>query len=254
MKQRLFITIWLAGFIGIVSFLLVDLGAFLASLPLPADTELPPITLPIKLLTLVQPTIIMSIAVLVGVVLADKVGLLAPVAQAIATGKPLKPALSPQLIPGLVGGLIGGLAIILITTLSIYLLPPAIANRLAGASQLLPFLTRLLYGGITEEVLIRWGLMTLLVWGTWRLFQKGAGKPQPAYFVAAILISSILFGMGHLPYAFLLFPDATTGLILYVIIANSAFGFIAGYLYWRKGLEAAIIAHMVAHVVMFIAN
>jgi membrane protease YdiL (CAAX protease family) len=31
------------------------------------------------------------------------------------------------------------------------------------------------------------------------------------------------------------------------------FGVIAGYLYWKKGLEAAIIAHMMAHVVMVMA-
>jgi hypothetical protein len=40
----------------------------------------------------------------------------------------------------------------------------------------------------------------------------------------------------------------------YVIIANSAFGFIAGFLYWRKGLESAIIAHMLTHVLLFAAT
>ncbi len=31
------------------------------------------------------------------------------------------------------------------------------------------------------------------------------------------------------------------------------FALIAGYLYWKKGLEAAIVAHMLAHVVIVTA-
>jgi hypothetical protein len=42
-------------------------------------------------------------------------------------------------------------------------------------------------------------------------------------------------------------------LVVYVISANSLFGFVAGFLYWRRGLEAAMIAHMFAHVVLLAA-
>ncbi len=101
---------------------------------------------------------------------------------------------------------------------------------------------------------MRWGLMTLLAWALWRLFQKRQDKPKPAFFVVAIFVSSLVFGIGHLPIAFILFPDATLALTLFVIVGNSAFGVIAGYLYWKKGLESAMIAHMLAHVVMLTAN
>jgi membrane protease YdiL (CAAX protease family) len=52
----------------------------------------------------------------------------------------------------------------------------------------------------------------------------------------------------------MLVPKLTIALTSYVIAANSAFGFIAGYLYWKKGLESAMIAHMFAHVVMIGAS
>jgi len=39
----------------------------------------------------------------------------------------------------------------------------------------------------------------------------------------------------------------------YIVIANSVFGLITGYLYWKKGLEAAIVAHMLAHSVIVTA-
>jgi hypothetical protein len=57
-----------------------------------------------------------------------------------------------------------------------------------------------------------------------------------------------------LPIAFLIFPQATVVLIAFVVLANSLFGLIAGYLYWKKGLESAMIAHILAHVVMLTAS
>lgn len=33
-------------------------------------------------------------------------------------------------------------------------------------------------------------------------------------------------------------------LVLFVILANSAFGLVAGYLDWKRGLESAMIARL----------
>jgi hypothetical protein len=60
--------------------------------------------------------------------------------------------------------------------------------------------------------------------------------------------------MGHLPIASALGVGLTAPIVAYIIMANSLFGLIAGYLYWKKGLEAAIIAHMFAHVVIATAS
>ncbi len=192
-NTRLFIILLLAGLSGVLSFLLVDLKGLIAILPIPPEMEIPPITFGLKLLSLIQPSIILSVAVLVGVALASKVGLTSPVAEAAARGTNLVSALKPQIIPGVVGGLAGGLAIVLVTAFWKPFLPPEVVALISEFVKSTPLPTRLLYGGITEELLIRWGLMTLLVWAAWRLFQKGQDKPKPVYFVAAILISSIVF-------------------------------------------------------------
>jgi membrane protease YdiL (CAAX protease family) len=71
--------------------------------------------------------------------------------------------------------------------------------------------------------------------------------------VTAIIISSVVFGLSHLPLARALAVDFTAAIVGYIVVANSLFGFIAGYLYWKRGLEAAIIAHMLAHVVIITA-
>ncbi len=196
----------------------------------------------------------MSLAVLVGRELAPKVGLSSPVAEAVAAGKAFGPALKPQIIPGFVGGLAGGVAIVAGWVLAKPYLPPLFVARAEQFNKFLPTLTRLLSGGITEELLVRWGLLTFLVWAAWRLFQGGQGRPRAVYCVGAIAVSSVVFGLGHLPIAFALVDHVTAPTVFFVITANSVFGLIAGYLYWKKGLEAAVIAHMLTHVVIVTAG
>jgi hypothetical protein len=253
-KTRLFVILWLAGLLGVLSVLLIDLDALIKILPIPAGTEIPKITPALKLLTPVQPAIIMAFAVLVGVALASKVGLSSPVAEAAASGGDLVSAFKPQIIPGIVGGLAGGVSLILIAAALKPFLSPEVLTRLGEYGNVLPIPMRLLYGGIIEELLLRWGLMTFLVWAAWRRFQKGREQPTRGIFVGAILVSSLIFAIGHLPATFVLFPEPTLALLLFAILANSAFGLIAGYLYWKKGLESAMLAHTLTHIVMITAS
>jgi len=246
-RTRLFGIVFLSGFIGILSILLIDLNALLAVLPVTTGKPLPMSPWVIKLVSLIQPTILVAAAALIGVLLAGKVNLSAPAFEALASGNSVIAALRPQILSGIVGGLIGAGTLVSSWVVARSILPIEFVARAEQFNRLLPIPTRLLSGGITEEVLLRWGLLTLFVWAGWKLFQRGHGKPQSIYFVGAILISSIVFGLGHLPIAVALGSLSIT-IGLYIVIANSIFGLIAGYLYWRKGLEAAIIAHMITHV------
>src|SRR5918993_1365196 len=252
-KTSLFLILWIAGMSGVLSFLLVDLSALLANLPVTTGTSMPFPPLLLKLLSTIQTSILLSVAVFVGVALASRVGLSSPAAEAAAGRGNIASALKPQIAPGLTGGLAGGVAILSTWLLWKPFLSAAFVTRAERLNKSLPFLTRLLYGGIIEELLLRWGLMTLFVWLAWRLLQKGQGEPRAIFFVIAIIISSVVFGLGHLPLASALGVDFTVAIVSYVVVANTVFGLIAGYLYWKKGLEAAIIAHMLAHVVIITA-
>ena len=55
----------------------------------------------------------------------------------------------------------------------------------------------------------------------------------------------LVFGLGHLPMANVLTETVTTPLLVYVLVGNGLFGLIAGFLYWRKGVECAMMAHIV---------
>jgi membrane protease YdiL (CAAX protease family) len=242
-KKMLFITLWSIGMVGVFSTLWTNL-------PIP-EKDLPLPLIVIKLVNLVFPTFLLSIGVAIGLNLAHKVGLSAPFSEAIATGSSQKIlVLKPQIVPGLIGGLVGGVVISLWFRLWESSLPSDFLTKGEELSKSTRLLTRILYGGITEELMIRWGLMTLIVFLAWRIFQQAQGVPHPTCFIGAIIISSLAFGLGHLPLAFALTTQVTTSLVLYIVIGNSLFGLIAGYLYWQKGLEAAIIAHMLTHLVV----
>lgn len=241
--------------LGVASFLFVDLQSLIASIPLPPGQKVPELPAPwlFKIISLIQPTVILTLAVAVGVWLSSSVGLHSPAAEAAANGEPFFTKLKPQILPGVIAGLASGVAIVAAWVVAKPFLTAEFVARAEEFNKFMPHITRFLYGGLTEELLLRWGLMTFLVWVSWRLFQKGQGTPKALYIVGAIVISAVVFGMGHLPLALMLAGGLTAPLVIYVITANSIFGIAAGFLYWRRGLEAAMIAHISSHVVLISA-
>jgi len=253
-KTRLFLILFVTGLAGIISFLLVDLSRIVALVPVSAGVEVPTITPALKILSLIQPTVLLGVATLIGVALAPRVGLSAPLAESLAAGGPVMRVLKPQLVPGILGGFVGAALVLVSAAVFKPYLTAETIERVSQFAKLLPIPTRLLYGGLVEELLLRWGLMTLLVWAAWRLLQRRHSKPTPICFVYGILLSAFVFGLGHLPVAFILLSEPTTAMVLFVILANSAFGIVAGYLYWKFGLESAMIAHVLCHIVLATAS
>jgi hypothetical protein len=120
------------------------------------------------------------------------------------------------------------------------------ANAPAALAFQPPLVSKLLYGGIAEELLTRWGLMTLFVWIAWKLSGSRSPVPAAAYWIGALL-AALLFAAGHLPTLYAIMPAPAPQLIAAVIAGNAVPGLLFGWLYWRRGLEAAMIAHALAH-------
>lgn len=245
--MKLLALLWLMGMAGVVSLLGINL-------PMPENEKLQLPAWGIKVLSIIQPTLLLSLAVWIGGLLAPAVGLSAPFAEAVVKGTSLRLALYPQIWPGLIGGLVGGLGLSALQYWANFFLPAEFVSKAETLSNNTSLLTRFLYGGITEELLLRWGMMTFLVWLGWRILAQGQGEPAEFWFIGAIILSAFLFGLGHLPLAFSLGTPVTFGIMAYVIVGNSFFGLIAGYLYWQYGLEAAMIAHGLVHLVMVTAT
>jgi len=101
--------------------------------------------------------------------------------------------------------------------------------------------------GVTEEIWLRLGAMSVLAWAGARLLRRE--RPPGGVFWAAIAISALLFGAGHLPLAAAL-GGLGGAVVLFVLAANGVVGLLCGWLYWRRGLLAAMAAHFAADVVL----
>lgn len=197
-----------------------------------------------RALSLVNPAILTLIGVALGCWLAPRVGLEAPLASALARREALAPVLRRQIGPALIAGVVVAVVLLGYGWLS----RDWFADAPSAASFQLPLVTKLLYGGVAEELLTRWGLMTLFVWIAWKL--SGSRQPVPswAYWMGAI-IAALLFAAGHLPLLFTLMPSPPVKLLLAVLAGNALPGVLLGWLYWKRGLEAAMIAHALAHLI-----
>ena len=118
-------------------------------------------------------------------------------------------------------------------------------------------ISALLYGGVVEELLLRYGVMTLLVFlgaKVWRKYGKtansaesGSQLPPDSIYIFGIVVASLLFAAGHLPANAQLF-GLTPVTVARAMLLNFFPGVGFGYLYWKYSLGYAMIAHALVHV------
>ncbi|HEU4726140.1 MAG TPA: CPBP family intramembrane glutamic endopeptidase [Candidatus Eisenbacteria bacterium] len=245
-RLRLAALLWALGMAGVVAVTVTLIPSLLAQLPMKDPLPMPPWA--VMLLSLGQSAVILALAAWGGVALAPTVGLDAPLLRAALERRPCGPVVRALLGPGLVAGLLGGLFLFMTWRFVPTTLAP-VQERLA-----LPLFARVLYGGFTEELLLRWGLMAALVWLAYTWVLRRRARPGAGLVWLAIAVSALVFAAGHLPAAAFLAGPLDVPSVTWVVGVNSGFGLLFGYLFWRYGLESAMIAHGLTHVVHHLAG
>ncbi|WP_367353885.1 CPBP family intramembrane glutamic endopeptidase [Agrobacterium pusense] len=224
-----------------------------ASLLLAAFEQIIPgqqVSMAMRLLILLQPAVLTVASVATGQALAAKIGLHAPLIDSWLTGGDPRAVLRKQVPPALAAGV--AVAIVMIVYSSAILPLVTDAATMANMTRFdIPLATRLLYGGVTEELLTRWGMMSFFAWILWR--STGGGQVRAFIMWAAIVIAAALFAAGHLPFLFTIAAQPRPALVLAVLTGNFIPGLIFGWLFWRRGLEAAILSHGFAHCINALA-
>jgi hypothetical protein len=106
------------------------------------------------------------------------------------------------------------------------------------------------YGGIVEETECRLFLVSLFVW---LLAWTSRRQAKSWMFALAIVLAALLFGAGHLPAAFATGMAHTPLLISRIVLLNALVAVITGTLFWKYGLEHAILAHFSADLILHVA-
>ncbi|HEX8923416.1 MAG TPA: CPBP family intramembrane glutamic endopeptidase, partial [Patescibacteria group bacterium] len=193
---------------------------------------------------IVQASIIFAVSIFLGLFLGKKVGFEAPVLEGKKPVSYLRSILKPSVGMGILGGVLIILLSVLFGSMSISFLK-AEMRAAAWKGILASF-----YGGIAEEVVFRLFLMTLFVWLSSKIIKTKDRYASNVGIWMAIVLSTILFGLGHLGITGGIVAITPT-VILRAIILNGVSIFY-GWLYWKKGFEAAMIAHFSTDIVVHV--
>ena len=211
-----------------------------------------PVPLPLLVVAqAAQAFVLLGLLSLLGLRMGHRVGLGAPLLQRWMNRRSL-PALAhpPRPVQATALGAASALLVLAMMRVVDPFLPPMRhppAQADAGTSALNGLLASF-YGGIAEELLLRLFLMTLLVWIVTRL-RKAA--PGGAAYWTAIVLAALLFGAGHLPAAQHIW-GLDTAVVLRTVGLNAVVGVACGWLFWRRGLEMAGLAHFSADIVLHV--
>ncbi|MFQ5593941.1 MAG: CPBP family intramembrane glutamic endopeptidase [Anaerolineae bacterium] len=240
---KLFAVLMLGAVIGL-------LGVIPYSLSL--SGPLPPLPIPLWLLLILQifqNLVLFAVATALGLWLGRKVGLGAPILRGWLAGEPDAPArFRSLLLPASVAGASSAIAIL---ALEVGVFAPrlnASPEISTGPPAWQGFLASF-YGGINEELLLRLGVMTLLVWLGSKLTR--AAQPGAGVIWMANLLAAVLFGLAHLPATAAILP-LTAMVVTRAVVLNGLAGVVFGWLYWRRGLLAAMVAHFSTDIVLHV--
>jgi hypothetical protein len=252
---KVFFILWIAvifGVIAVIPYTLELQGDLLESMDLP-------MSLPALLaFQVAQSAVLFGLLTAAGLFFASRVGLSTPILDSATRGESASDKLRAILPISILAGVVASL---LIVGLEITVFQPALLRELGDSANDLSLQTAppaawkgflaSFYGGIVEEVLLRLFAMSLLVWLGSFISKTSEGKPTSVVCWTANILAAVLFGLGHLPATATLIP-LTPLVITRAIVLNGLGGVAFGYLFWKRGLESAMIAHFSTDIVLHV--
>ncbi|HEY9622940.1 MAG TPA: CPBP family intramembrane glutamic endopeptidase [Crinalium sp.] len=246
--------LFVLGNVGIVMFTIASIPSVeqqLAKLSPERLEKVPPLWT-LMLLQGLQYSVLLAISILIGIGCAYRVGLHSHLIDhwVFHTAKSLSFAVEMKWSVG-----VGAAAAIVLFLLD-RLMQPVLPEALRAANtepSWLNLLTAMSYGGITEEILLRWGLMSLFVWIAWKGLKQGVTLPSQGIYQGAIVLAALVFGLLHLPATAAIVP-LTPVVIIRALLLNGIAGIAFGWLFWQYSLEAAMLAHISVHAFSFVLS
>jgi len=246
LNKKLFLIIWLASSLSALAVLPF---AFELQKSLLQDV---PFSLP--MLTLVsglQSAVLFAIVTALGLFFARRVGFKMPILENLLSRSGEKIEWKHFIALPVLLGVITAIVIVLGDWLFTNM---GVAINVGDAGSSIPIWKKFLasfYGGIGEEVLMRLFLVSMLVWLFAKITKNLSPLTRNGLVWTAIVMAAILFGIGHLP-ATSAVTELTPLVIARGIVLNAIAGLVFGWLYWKRGLESAIVAHFTGDIMLLI--
>ncbi|HKF35277.1 MAG TPA: CPBP family glutamic-type intramembrane protease [Ktedonobacteraceae bacterium] len=196
-----------------------------------------------------QSAVLVGVATGLGLLIAHHIGLGAPLLEGLLAGQSVSAQASAMVAPALLLGIASSVVLMILEITVFWPRLPKAMREDVPIPALWKRLLASVYGGIDEEILLRLFLLSLLAWLISFVWHLPDGKPTIGALWLATIIAAVIFGLGHLPATAAL-VTLTPLLIVRAILLNGVVGVATGYLFWRYGLEAAMLAHFSADIVI----
>ncbi len=102
----------------------------------------------------------------------------------------------------------------------------------------------------SEEVCLRLFLLNGLAWFGGLLLGKKTGRPAAALLWAANILSTLAFGALHISNIVIIGMPVDFATVSSALVLNGMIGLLFGWLYWRYGLESAMVSHFATDLVL----
>jgi membrane protease YdiL (CAAX protease family) len=253
---RTALALWLAALIGTacvlpyVLTLVPQIGQKSGHLPLSRPA--------LVVISLVQSAVLLGVMTFCGLWAARRLGMGAPVVDAWVNGRPTPPHVARGARTAALLGLAAGLAMLAMDLWLFAPLSPEGVGRLVRQPQPPAWMGLLasVEGGLTEEVELRLFLLSVIALALRRVtggaHQAGTPLMGSAVFWTANIVAAVLFGLGHLPVTSRL-VSLTPVVVARALVLNGLVGVIAGVLFRRRGIEAAMVCHFSADLIFHVA-
>lgn len=145
--------------------------------------------------------------------------------------------------------LLGVAAALLVLGLDQLLFAGVSVQRIKAVGEL-PFGQRILivlFSAVTEELIYRLGVATLVAAAAFFVLRRTTPHAAQVSIWLGILVACLLFGLAHVGNL----PNVPHP-YLRAITLNGVAGLVLGCLYWYRGLEAAVLAHLAADATVYL--
>ncbi len=250
---KVFFTLWLAAILATLAVLPYAFelqSTIIAQIPIPLPA--------LVAIQIAQSGVLFAIIIFCGMLLMKRIGLSTSILDSATRGESTSDNLR-GILP--ISIALGVIAALLIIGLDWFFFQPTLFRELGDSANGLSLQTSQpaawkgflasFYGAIAEEILLRLFVMSLFAWLGLFLSKTSEGRPTSAVFWIANILAAILFGLGHLPATATIIP-LTPLVVARAIILNGIGGIAFGFLYWKRGLESAMIAHFSADIVLHV--
>lgn len=198
-------------------------------------------------LTFLQTIVIVSLAVAAGIYFGGAIGLTDPFLEGLGRGELNLTNLLQQLGTGIVAGILCATGWVVSYYAFIRPRIDTVSIQISEqVRQQLGLAARVMSGGINEEIIFRWGMLSLTMWGMLQLTTS-----ETTAFWISILATGLVFGLAHLPGLLAKGCIPSPFLIASTLLGNIWVSIICGYLFWQYGIIAAILVHMLFHIIWY---